>query len=118
MNLTTNDRYEFIRKLNVEIEKIANLANGHLNIYFKNKLITPLWNLNLDSVIETLQNYDLILNKFINIQLKYVDSNALSIVDHDAIVNHLADILIILSLIVEFYEQEDEGNIVIGKNKC
>lgn len=111
MNLTTNDRCEIILKLNVEIEKIANLANGQLHINLKNKLMTPLWNLSLDSVVETIRNYDSILNQFINIQLAYVDSIALPIVDHDAIKNHLADILIILSLVVEFYEQKGEGNV-------
>lgn len=117
MNFTTNERCEVIRKLNVEIDKIANLANGHLHIYLKNKLITPLWNLNLDSVKETIQNYDSILNQLINIQLRYVDSKALPILDHDAIVNHLADILIILNLVVEFYEQENEDNGLIGKKE-
>ena len=108
MNLSTPERHEIIRKLNVEIEQISKLADGHLHDCLRNKLITPSWCLSFDSVIETTKEYELIMNQIINTQLEGVTPDTLPAVIPDAIMNHIANILIILSFVVEFAEEDEE----------
>lgn len=110
MNLSTPERHDIIRKLNTEIEQISKLADCHLHDYLKNKLITPSWSLNFDSVIETTKKYELIMNQIINTQLEGVTPDTLPSVTPDAVMNHIANILIILSFVVEFADDDEEYN--------
>jgi hydroxymethylpyrimidine/phosphomethylpyrimidine kinase len=108
MNSTTTEKHEIIRKINFEIAKISKLASSDVHDCLKNKLITPSWNLSLDSVIATTQHYESIMNQLINIQLKDVTPETFPFkVTPDVIINHIADILIMLSFVVEFAEGEE-----------
>jgi hypothetical protein len=109
MNLTAKEKCEIIKNINVEITQISKLANNDVRACLKGKLITPPWCLNLDSVITATKNYESIMNELINIQLKDVTPDTLpATATPDEILNHIANILIILSFVVEFAE-EDEG---------
>jgi len=110
MNLTASERCEIILKINVEIEQISKLANGYLRTYLKDKLITPSWCLSLDSVMATTKHYESIMNQVINIQMQDVDPKSLTALVPDSIMNHIANILIILSFVVEFSEEDKEYN--------
>jgi hypothetical protein len=110
MNLPKSERHEIIRNLDYEIEQISKLADGHLHTCLRNKLITPSWCLNFDSVMATKKSYESIMNQIINIQLVDVTPDTLPSVTPDAIINHIANVLIILSLVVEFAEENEERN--------
>lgn len=110
MGLTATEKSDIIKKINVKIEQISELASGHLRAYLKDKLITPAWCLNLDSVIKTTQHYESIMNQAISIQLKDVDAMSLPPAIPNDMLNHIADILIILSFVVEFSEEDEEYN--------
>ena len=109
MNLTAKEKCEIIKKINVEITQISKLANNDVRACLQGKLITPPWCFNLDSVMAATKNYESIMNELINIQLKDVTPDTLpATATPDEIINHIANILIILSFVVEFAE-EDEG---------
>lgn len=108
MNSTTKEKYEIIRKINFEIAQISKLASKDILACLRKQLITPSWCLNLDSVLATTKNYESVMNQLINIQLKDVTPDTLpTTVTPDEIVNHIANILIILSFVVEFAEGEE-----------
>lgn len=108
MNLSTSEKSDIIRRINLEISQISKLAKGDLRIYLKNKLITPSWCLSLDSVLATIKHYESIMNQAISEQLKGVDPMNLPPAIPDDIINHIADILIILSFVVEFAEEDED----------
>ena len=109
MNSTTREKYEIIRKINFEIAQISKLASNDIFAGLKNQLITPSWCLSLGSVLSAIKNYESVMNQLINIQLKDVTPDTLpATVTPDEIVNHIANILIILSFVVEF-SGEGEG---------
>ncbi|MFB0980873.1 MAG: hypothetical protein QMC62_08160 [Alteromonadaceae bacterium] len=108
MNSTTKEKYEIIRKINFEIAQISELASKDILACLRKQLITPSWCLSLDSVLATTKNYESIMNQLINIQLKDVTPETLpATVTPDEIINHVANILIILSFVVEFAEGEE-----------
>jgi len=107
MSLNTQDRTEIINKLNFKIEQIKSLDDVRLQPYVKNKLITPCWSLSKESIKLTIAHYESILNKVISIQLLGVDFEESHTVKRDVIINYIADILIILSFTIAFYEGDD-----------
>lgn len=110
MNSTTKEKYEIIRKINFEIAQISKLASKDILAGLRKQLITPSWCLSLDSVLATTKNYESIMNQLINIQLKDVTPDTIpATVTPDEIINHVANILIILSFVVEFSESEREN---------
>ena len=107
MGIDAKSRTEIINELNCKIDQILKLEDVRLQPYFKDQLITPLWNFSKISIRSTITHYESILNKIINIQLMGVDLNESHTVKRDATIDFIADILIILSLTIEFYDNDD-----------
>lgn len=107
MSIDAENRTEIINQLNSKIEDILKLEDSRLQPYFKNKLITPMWDFSKESIKLTIKHYEVILNKIINIQLMGVDLEESHTVKRDTTINYIADILIILSFTMEFYDNDD-----------
>ncbi|PKG86295.1 hypothetical protein CXF85_00875 [Colwellia sp. 75C3] len=107
MSIDVKNRTQIINELNFKIDQIIKLEDVRLQPYFKDQLITPFWDFSKKSIRSTITHYESILNKIINIQLIDVDFNESHTVKRDTTINYIADILIILSLTIEFYDNDD-----------
>lgn len=107
MNLKPKEKSEIINKLNLNIEQIIKLDDASLQSHVSNKLITPAWDFNEKSVRGVIKHYESILNQFISIQLKDVDFEETYIVKRNTTMDCIADIIVILSFIIEFSKDDD-----------
>ena len=107
MNLKPKEKSEIINKLNFNIEQILELEDISLQPCVRDKLITPDWDFNEESVRRVIKHYESILNQLINIQLKDVDFEETYIVKRNTTIDCIADIIVILSFIIEFSEDGD-----------
>lgn len=109
--LDLKEKSETINKLNIKIQQIIKTVDVDLQSCFRSKLITPLWSLSKESINRTIIHYESIMGEIISIQLKNVDFKTSHVVRRNTTINHIADILIILSFTLAFYEDDDiEGS--------
>lgn len=109
MNLNPKERSEIIHKLNFNIDRILELEDTRLKPFVRGKLITPQWSFTEESVKTAITHYQSILNQLISIQLEGIDFEATYIVKRNIIMDYIADILVILSFVIEFSGDDDEG---------
>jgi len=109
MNLKSQERSEIIYKLNFNIDRILELEDTRLKPFVRGKLITPEWNFNEASVRSVITHYQSILNQLIGIQLEGINFAETYIVKRNIIMDYIADILVILSFVIEFSGDDDES---------
>lgn len=102
MNLNPKEKSEIINKLNFNIDRILEQEDDRLKHYVRGKLITPDWCFSERAVKGVISHYQAILNQLINIQLEDVDFVETYIVKRNIIMDYIADILVILSFVIEF----------------
>ncbi|GEK53212.1 hypothetical protein [Pseudoalteromonas espejiana] len=105
MDITKQKKHEIVKRINYEIEVITEKCCQQ---QIKSQLITPSWNFDLDSVIATTKHYESIMNQVISLQFDHAKSNSINTIVPDGIMNNLANILIILNIAAELFEQREQ----------
>lgn len=107
MNLNPKEKSEIINKLNFNIDRILEQEDDRLKPYVRGKLITPDWCFSERAVKRAISHYQAILNQLIGIQLEGVDFEETYVVKRNIIMDYIADILVILSFVIEFSGDND-----------
>lgn len=106
MTIAVEIKHDVIKQINFKIEKIVQISQGYMRLTFENRLITPCWSLNLESLRETVKNYDHMLYRIIDIQKANANS-LFSFIDHSAIIVCICDIMLILSSGIKLHDAQD-----------